>query len=283
MPRALVCLVVVVSGCCAAAVGLSADTGDEVRLRVESEVFAGDQEEPVARSLTLFAGDTTWDFLEPPAGQEPRPPAGVAGCDQIILHDPVRERVIVLDPRRKLKTQIDALRLERLSASLGKWARSSDDRLIRWAGGADVGGGIEEKDGSLELEGPRVKYAVRYSAAPSREVATAYRTFADTAILLKALLHPGGIPPFPRLAINRRIESAGGIPSEVRLELGASLPRLGRPAETLRSVHRTMPRLTDADQTRIDDAAALVAVAEEVDLAEFVGRTVPDQATKPGS
>lgn len=281
--RAVARLVVIVSGCCAAAVGLAAETGEAVLLRVESEIFVGDQEEPVARSLTLFDGDTTWDFLDPPGGQESRAVASVAGCDQIILHDPVRERVIVLDPRRRLKTQVDVLRLERLSASLGKWARSSDDKLIRWAGGADVGAAIAEQDGSIELEGPRVKYAVHYSAAPSRELATAYRTFADTAILLKALLHPGGLPPFPRLAINRRIESAGGIPSEVRLEVGASLSRLGRPAETLRSVHRTMPRLTDADQTRIDDAAALVAVAEEVDLAEFVSRTVPEKETTPGS
>lgn len=279
--RGLASLVVVVGVCCGGAAELFADTGGAVSLRVESEVYADDQREPVARSLTLFDGEATWDFLDPTA--ERPGAAGVAACDQIILHDPVRERVIVLDPRRRLKTHVDALRLERLSASLGKWARESDDTLIRWAGSADVGGAIEDKAGGIELRGPRVKYAVQYAPAPSQEAAAAYRTFADTAILLKALLHPGGIPPFPRLAINRRIESAGGIPSEVRLEVGATLSRLGRPADTLRSVHKAMPRLTDADRERIDDAAALVAVAEEVDLAEFVNRGVAENAKKPGS
>jgi hypothetical protein len=279
--RPIVCLVCAGAVCCAPSLGHGADAGDPVALRVESEVFAGQAKEPVARSLTLFDGGTTWDFLDPSAPHPARKVADAAGCEQIILHDPVRERVIVLDPRRKLKTQIDVLRLERLSASLCKWSRSSDDKLIRWAGSADIGGGISEGNGSLELVGPRVKYTIHYTAAPTPEMAKAYRTFADTAILLKALLQPGGMPPFPRLAINRRIESAGGIPSDVTLAVDPLLPIPGTSAGTLRSVHKVLPQLTDADQTRIDDAAALMAVADEVDLAAFVGDEKPEQI--PGS
>lgn len=268
-PVAVVCCLVVASGIAAA---------EETSLRVESEVFVDEASAPAARSLTLFNGDTTWDFLDPDGDS-----TDVTTCQEIILHDPVRERVIVLDPKLKLKTQIDSLRLERLSASLGKWARSADDKLIRWAGDADIGGGIVDRDGVIQLEGPRVRYAVEYAAAPSPEAAEAYRCFADTAILLKALLHPGGMPPFPRLAINRRIEAAGGIPSQVTLEIGGPLPMLGTTAETLRSVHKAHPRLTDADRRRIDAAATLMTVAEEVDLADFVGRRTADRTARRGS
>lgn len=255
---------------------------DEITLRVESEVFVDEAKEPASRSLTLMSGDATWDFLMPPMDAS-RTDDDAATFEEAILHDPVRERVVVLDPRLKLKTQIDSLRLERLSASLGKWARSADDKLIRWAGDADLAGGIVEHEGSIELKGPRVRYVVQYAEAPSAAAAQAYRHFADTAILLKALLHPGGLPPFPRLAINRRIEAAGGLPSEVRLEIGGALPMLGSAAETLRSVHKTMPQLTDADHRQIAAAAALMAVADEVDLADFVSRRAADRVARRGS
>lgn len=275
LPLFIACTAVVT----AATFGLAAE---EPRLRVESEVFVDDAEEPVSRSLTLFDGDTTWDFLAPPKDAAMSADAPAA-FQEVVLYDPVRERVIVLDTRLKLKTQIDSLRLERLSASLGKWARSADDKLIRWAGDADIGGGIVEGDGDIELKGPRVRYAVQYAEAPSPEAARAYRGFADTAILLKALLHPGGLPPFPRLAINRRIEAAGGIPSEVTLEIGGPLPLVGMPAEKVRSIHKTMPQFTDADRRQIDEAAALMAVAEEVELADFVSRRAADRVARRGS
>jgi len=256
---------------------------EPLAMRVESEVFVDDRPEPAARSLTLFDDHTTWDFLEPStAADDDAAPAG-REAGEIVLHDPVRERVIVVDPQRKLKTQIDTLRLERLSVSLGKWARSSDDKLVRWAGGPDFSDAITQRETGIDLAGPRARYVVDVSPAPSPAAAKAYRRFADTAILLKALLHPGGIPPFPRLAINRRIEADGGIPSVVTLEIDGRLPVLPTTGERLRSVHKVLPRLTDADRARIDAAAAIVSVAEEVDLAEFVGRRAAVRSSAPDS
>jgi hypothetical protein len=244
----------------------AADRGFE--LRVESELFADGGAAPVARSLTLFQGAVAWDFLElaePAAADE----AGMR-LAEIVLHDPARERVVVIDPARDVKAQIDTIRLERLSVSLAKWARGADDRLVRWAGGPDFGDGITEKDEALELVGPRVRYAVAYAAAPSTEAAASYRRFADTAILLKALLQPGGIPPFPRLALNRRIEAAGSIPAEVALEIDPKLALVAGRPHRLKCVHKSHPRLLAADRRRIEDGEAHVASARAVDVADFV-------------
>ncbi|MFM8291357.1 MAG: hypothetical protein ACKOC4_06625 [Planctomycetia bacterium] len=240
----------------------------QFELRVESELFADGGAAPVARSLTLFQGDVAWDFLElaePAAADE----AGMR-LAEIVLHDPARERVVVIDPARDVKTQIDTIRLERLSVSLAKWARGADDRLVRWAGGPDFGDGITEKDEALELVGPRVRYAVAYAAAPSTAAAATYRRFADTAILLKALMQPGGIPPFPRLALNRRIEAAGAIPAEVALEIDPKLALVAGRPHRLKCVHKSHPRLLAADRRRIEDGEAHVASARAVDVADFV-------------
>ena len=245
-------------------------------LRIESELFREGDDEPVARSLTLFDGGVAWDFLELPSA------AGEAedGMElvEIVLHDPARERVVVIDPVRRVKTEIPLIRLERMSVSLAKWARSSDDRLVRWAGGPDFSDNFQRDDETLVLSGPRVRYEVTLATAESPAVAETYRRFADTAILLKALLHPGGIPPFPRLAVNRELEAAGAIPAEVALEIDPPLAVVAGGAARMRSRHNSHPRLLAADRRLIADAEAHVAGAEAVDLAVFAN----PPAAEPG-
>ena len=267
-------------GLCALAMGIDPATvptyaGEQSGvLRVESEIFVAGDEKPLARTLTLFRNGIAWDFLDLPVGKETGLPASITDdCGEIVLHDPARERVVVIDPSRNKKTQIAAIRLERLSASLTSWARQSDDRLVRWAGGPDFGDGFKEQKSQLELIGPRVRYEVQFTPAPFEDAAELYHRFADTAILLKALMHPGGLPPFPRLAINQRVASVGGIPSMVTLDIDAKLTlSAGRPA-SLRSVHKVHPRLLAIDLERIQQAEARAAVAEMVDLATFIDHT----------
>jgi hypothetical protein len=258
MTRSLRCLqpaLVALALACSAARG-----AEPVEMRIESEIFADRGTTPVARSLTIFRAGLAWDFLE---GQT----SGEAA--EIVLHDPARERVVVIDPIRNVKTEIDSLRLERLSVSLATWARRSDDRLIRWAGGPEFDEGCREQERSLELSGPRVRYEVAFSKAPTPDAADAFRRFADTALLLKALLHPGGVPPFPRLAINKRIAAAGGIPESVTLEIDAKSALLGGRPQVLRSVHKMHPRLLATDLERVEDAEARVAIAAAVDVATY--------------
>ena len=248
-------------------------------LRVESDLFSAGGDEPIARSLTLFHQGVAWDFLEIVDAD-----TKTAAIGEIVLHDPARERVVVIDPVRHVKTQVDMIRLERLSVSLAKWARSNDDRLVRWAGGPDFTAGFTEEDERIELVGPRVRYAVAYEEAPCPEAAGNYRRFADTAILLKALMQPGGIPPFPRLAVNRRLEDAGAIPSEVTLEIEPRLIGIAGRPERLRCVHKVHPRLLGGDLERIEDAQGHVAAAEAVNLATYIARDEePPRSPPPGS
>jgi len=251
-------------------------------MRVETDLFVGGDEQPVARSLTLFHDGVAWDFLELPGdGSSAGETDTGMKLIEIVLHDPVRERVVVVDPVRARKTEIPQIRLERQSVSLATWARSSDDRLVRWAGGPDFSAGFEEEEGRLELAGPRVRYAVVHAAAESPAAAETYRRFADTAILLKALLHPGGIPPFPRLAVNERLEAEAALPAEVTLEVDARLALVSGGAARMRSVHKSHPRLLAADRKLIEEAQAHVAAAKAVDLPTFMEPPVAADGETP--
>ena len=245
-------------------------------MRVESELFVAGDEQPVARSLTLFHEGVAWDFLELPAAEAAD--AAEMQLAEIVLQDPARERVVVINPVRRLKTEIPTIRLERLSVSLARWARESDDRLVRWAGGPDFAEGMLEEEGRLELAGPRVRYAVAHVEAPSAEAAETYRRFADTAILLKALLQPGGIPPFPRLALNQRLGETSSIPAEVTLEIEPRAGLLAGGTDRYRCMHRSRPRLLASDLARLDEARSHVAAADSVGLAAFMARPDADEA-----
>lgn len=265
-------LLVAVAACAGGAAAPAAEPDGSPRdpvMRVESELFAADGETPVARSLTLFRDGVAWDFLELPTGPDD---TGDMRLVEIVLHDPARDRVVVIDVLRTMKTQVESVRLERLSVSLASWARGEDDRLVRWAGGPDFDADVIETETTLELSGPRVRYAVAHAPAPSPEAAAAYREFADTAVLLRALLQPGGLPPFPRLALNRRLEAAEAIPCEVTLEIASRFASLGGRGEKLTCRHRLHPRLLGQDEAKIDDAAARSAAARPVSLAAFVER-----------
>ncbi len=248
-----------------------------VECRVESEIFVGDGKEPVSRSLTLLADRVAWDFLGPADLDDAGDAAEAA---EFVLHDPDRERVVLVDAKRNVKTTISTKSLAQLSASLASWARKADDDVVRWAGGTDFADGFDTQEKAIELHGPRVRYAVAFDEAPSPEAAAAYRKFADTAILLKALMQPGGLPPFPRIAINEKVAAAGGIPREVSLQVdssqaGSALAASGikagmkMTAKRLRSVHKLHPRWIESDHRRVEAASARIAVAREVPLAEY--------------
>ena len=251
---------------------------DPEALRVETDVFADRDDVPIAHSLTLFSSQVAWDFLDTTPAEKKTSDSesenSKAFNGEIVLHDPTRERVLLIDPLRQVKTSIDSIQLERLRVSLSKWARTSDDKLLCWAGGPHFENGIQESLDAIELIGPRVQYRIETTDAPSQEIAGQYRQFADTAILLRALLHPGGIPPFPRMALNKQLASKAKLPTSVTLEIDSrgSLVPSGLSSMMQRhlcSVHRIHPALRADDLQRIADAEACMAIAEEVSLAEY--------------
>lgn len=241
-----------------------ADGDGPVNLRVQTEVFAGDATEPVARSLSLFQEQVAWDFLEPGAEG-----SAAAVAEEIVLHDPARSRIVVIAPGLRIRTEISRARLERVRSSLQAWARESDDELLRWSADAECAPQPADAATMVELDGPGARYRVVGSPAPSAAAARTYREFADAAVVLRALLHPGGLPPFPRMAINRRLATSDLLPETVTLELDAG--SLRQP-HVLRSEHRFAPRLVDADLARIESASAAMAVAEVVDPDEYTRR-----------
>ncbi len=268
----------------AGAVAMSAATAadSDWEMRVESSIYRDDEDKPIGRSLALFTSDVVWDFLELPDAD------GSLQLAEVVLHDPLRERTVLVDPRRKVKVEVDKLKLDRLRVSLASWARGADDPIIRWAAGSTVTEGLRvehDPHPMVVLTGPKVRYEVDFEEVANPQAATSYQQFADVSLLVKALVHPGGIPPYPRMAINHRLMGEQAIPSEVRLTLASDLPLVGGlpgalGEKLLRSEHRTHPRLLTEDRRRIADASTWIGEASLVSLETYANPAVESTADR---
>jgi hypothetical protein len=72
------------------------------------------------------------------------------------------------------------------------------------------------------------------------------------------------------------VAAAGGIPTEVSLEIDSRVALVTGRADSLRCVHKFHPRLLAGDLSRIEEAESRVAVATQVELAEFAAPPAAD-------
>ena len=82
---------------------------DAEALRIETDVFADRDDIPIARSLTLFSSKVAWDFLDTKPAEktsDSESDHSKAFNGEIVLHDPTRERVLLIDPLRQVKTSM---------------------------------------------------------------------------------------------------------------------------------------------------------------------------------
>ncbi len=128
----------------------------------------------------------------------------------------------------------------------------------------------KEDHGWVKYSSPLVTYRVQAVKAESPSAARQYREFSDWSAKLNSMLHPGSLPPFPRLAINGALDRAGGhIPEEVQVTI-APQTRLGGKPTALRSEHVLTMRLMAADRKRIDEAGADLASFRQAPLEEYL-------------
>ncbi len=195
--------------------GLSQTAAGE-EFRIESKVFTGKEEAPTSESLTLFDDGRAYDFLTDP--------------HEIIVFDVAHGRVVLLDPERKLCTELTTDKLNDFVNQIRVRAARQTDPLLKFAAEPKFDESKEDK-GWLKFASPLITYRVHAVKAENSTVAKQYREFSDWSARLNSMLHPGSLPPFPRLAINSALDRAGGqIPDEVHVTIGAKPngPEAGR-------------------------------------------------------
>jgi len=232
-------------------------TGAE-EFRIETKIFMGDEEEPVSQATTLFHEGSVYDFLAEP--------------EQICIFSKPRGgkpgRFILLDPERRLRTELTTPKLAATTQKLRTWAAQPKDPFLKFAANPEFKESFAPDTGKLVLASHWENYAVETTPAEEPSTLAEYREFLDWYTQLNTLLQAGP-PPEPRLRLNSALARHRVVPVRVELtRAGETTP--------LRAEHDFTWRLSQDDRERIDDANDALASYRKVSNDEFLRGTRPE-------
>ncbi len=221
-------------------------------LRVETRVYAEDEEQPVCQSVTLFSQGVVYDF------REDRPSitifrSGAPGKPG---------RFILMDTEREVRTEIMTDKIDGAMANLRRWAAQSKDPFLQFASSPTFTESFDEETGKLQLIGETLSYHLITMPNEQPETKLPVRQFLDNFTKLQTLLETS-LPPDPRLRVNEALFRHGVMPVETKLFSG------NQEKPSLRAEHLTVWILSKRDLSRIDQAIDHMASFKEVSNEEY--------------
>lgn len=223
--------------------------------RIETQVFLANETEPISENVTFFKSGVVYDFLSEPK--------------QIAIFRMTEATesgtLILLDPKRKIRTDLTTEEILLYSRGLQDWATTHKDPLLKFSANPDFKESFDEREGSLSLTHERMRYRLLTQAC-SENTSAQYKEFSDWYVRAAARMHQGALPPFPRLMVNAALARHQVIPREVHLEIPAYS---GHPALNVRSQHEVLLRLSQNDRQEIEKAQQYLADFKKVDFKEF--------------
>jgi hypothetical protein len=226
----------------------------EDEFRVENKVFAGDEDEPRVRSTTIFCHGVVYDYLEQPA--------------EVTVFDQAHGRFVLLDLKRRLKTELSTEQVAEFTKRLRQWSRRQSDAMLKFQGDPQFEDAFDERTGELSFRSEWMTYRLVTEPAPSRDVARQYRAFCDWYCQLNTLLNPGSKLPFARMLVNAELEKRGLVPREVHF---TATPKKGLVSKHIsaRSEHRLVGQLVESDRRRVAQTGQAIVTFAEVPFDEY--------------
>jgi hypothetical protein len=220
--------------------------------RIETSIYAGDEEQPASEATTLFLDGVVYDFLAKPEQMAVfRKPAGSKPG-----------RFILLDPRDRIRTELSTEKIARAMEKLRTWAARQSDPFLQFAADPDFKESFESQTGQLILASHFENYSVATARVEHAQALAEYREFLDWYARLNTLLSAGP-PPEPRLRLNAALARHEVVPLKVELTRGGE-------KEKLRAEHKFTWRISSEDVARIDDVRASLAAYRVVENEEFL-------------
>lgn len=229
------------------------------QFRIETEVFS-DSSQAIARSLTLFDGKTTYDFLmtaDEGAGDTPK-----FVVEEVVVFDQGKQKIHLLDQANRQRLELGHSELLSLVAGMqaSEVLRARDEFLLD----PKLTESFDTQTQQLQLSSPRLDYLVTGQKVTDSQILAHYYSFADWAARLNAT-DSRKLPPFARLQLNQAMKRRGWIPTEVQFQLtsleGAKISATAK--------HHTLMQLSDNDQLRIESVKKQLAEFPSVNLSRY--------------
>ena len=231
--------------------------------RIETRVYSADEEEFSSETVTLFTGGVAYDFRD-------------ADNRVTIFRPGVADkpgRFLLIDTKRKIKTEIAAEQIAIVMTKLRRWAALQKDSFLRFTGDPVFQESFDPATGELKMTSQEMSYRLVTMPVSNEKTMSELRAFLDAFAQLHTLLE-AGLPPAPRLLVNEALDKRDVIPVEVELYSG---PISEKPS--IRAEHMITWKLSKMDRDRIDQAQNQLAEFKEVDNSFFSKKNLDRLAT----
>jgi hypothetical protein len=235
--------------------------------RVDTELFANQEKEPLLATLTIFADGVVYDFRE----TQPR---------ETTIFDPRHGRFTLLDESRQVKSIVMTQELLDFTLALQKHAAEGKDRLFAFCAAPHfetTDRPIQRNGQSLteiKLSSDSLTYVAEGQQPPRAEAVRAYRHFADWCARLNATT-PGNLPPDARLVLDQALAERNLVP----LEVTRTITERGKTREH-KSQHRFNWTLSGEDRKKIERAGDLMATYQIVSYDDYRNPPPQDAITR---
>ncbi|MBA62587.1 MAG: hypothetical protein CMJ76_09505 [Planctomycetaceae bacterium] len=220
--------------------------------RMETEVFIEGGSRPATKSLTLFNGNTVYDFL---SGEQ------VQG--EITVFDVSRGRFVLIDTDRKLKTTLTKDYLIKFLEQVK--SQASEDVVSRFVS-PKLAQKFNPSTKTVTVSSDHLTYQATGIPARWDPAIQKYRHFADWIARLNST-RIGNLPPYSRFELNRVMAEQKLMPKTIQRTV--MLDRVGLRKQVVRSEHNIHWQLTNSDRKRISSTGNLMAACKEVSVNEF--------------
>jgi len=221
--------------------------------RVDTDIYVGNQKEPIAQNLTIFTSGLVYDFP-------------LAGPEEITVFDPAHRRFVLLDCQRKVKTTLTTTEILEYAAAM-KAQLLDVGGVFAFAANPQFERHVDEENGRLTLSSDLMTYRTKGAKPKLESAVSGYRNFADWYARLNAT-RPGNLPPFARIELNKAIAEAGLIPKEVELRISPKNRLVGRKL-VVRSHHSVYWQVTNTDRKRVETAGTYLVSFQSVSFKDY--------------
>jgi hypothetical protein len=201
---------------------LSAAVAAAQALYVVTKLSSQDPEagrwQPVARSLTLFHGGKTYDYVE--------------SVSEVVIHEPAQSQFVILSlngnnvattvPYAELLNYLKVARAEtvkyinELKSQPGSAAQRSLQALA-FQLDPQFQESFDARTATLRLSSEFIQYEAETAAVERPRVLEQYLQWADWTARLNSVLHPQAVMPDVRLALNQALREHDRLPTQVSL------------------------------------------------------------------
>jgi len=223
---------------------LSMAFGEQPGFRIETDIHFGNEKAPAKQTLTLFSEGVYYDFsLDDPTA--------------ITMIDPQRQRIVLLDAKRHIKTTIDANELFKYVDSAKKQATSPDLVLLLKASDQVS---FDEQSQICTVGIPQMQYHATTQKPRDPSMAEQYADFANWSARLNAV-YPPQRPPYVRMRLNDELALRGLLPAEIEI---TTKPVSGK-SMVARCRLLALWKLSNDDQAKIKNVGEKLAQFNELD------------------